>query len=80
MRAVQLGTMYSSITLIRSSPLIFRPGSTVKSAMTPETITPRVVAVGDAANRSGVSSSSSASVFEVLRDSQIHGSDKLKAT
>ena len=44
----------------------------------PETITPRVVSVCDAVNRSGVSSSSSASIFEVLRDSQILGSDTLK--
>ena len=41
-------------------------------------ITPRVVAVCDAVNRSGVSSSSSASIFEVLRDSQILRSDTLK--
>ena len=39
---------------------------------------PRVVSVCDAVNRSGVSSSSRASVFEVLRDSQILGSDTLK--
>ena len=45
--------------------------------MTPETITPRVVAVCDAVNRSGVSSSSSESVSEVLRDRQILGTDKL---
>ena len=37
-----------------------------------------VVAVCDAVNRSGVSSSSSASIFEVLRDSQILGSDTLE--
>ena len=41
-----------------------------------ETITPRVVAVCDAVDRSGVSSSSSASIFEVLRDSQILGERK----
>ena len=65
--------MYSSITLIHSSPLIFRPGSTKCNAgavsrahMIPETIVPRVVGVCDAVNRSGVSSSSRASVFEVL--------------
>ena len=46
--------------------------------MLPETITPRVVAVCDAVNRSGVSSLSSASISEVLRDSQILGSDTLK--
>ena len=46
--------------------------------MMPEAITPRVVAVCDAVNRSAVSSSSSASIFEVLRDSQILGSDKLE--
>ena len=44
----------------------------------PETITPRVVAICHAVNRRGVSSSSSASIFEVLRDSQILGSDRLK--
>ena len=78
MRAVQWGAVCSSITLIHSSPLIFRPGSTKcnvgtmsRAPMMPETITPRVVAVCDAVNRSGVSSSSSASIFEVLRDGQI---------
>ena len=49
-----------------------------RAPMMPETITPRVVAVCDAVNRSGVSSSSSASIFEVLRDSQVLGSDRLK--
>ena len=48
--------------------------------MMPDTITLRVVAVCDAVNRSGVSSSSSASIFEVLRDSQILGSDRLKVS
>ena len=74
--AAQVGAMFSSITLIHSSPLIFRPGSTKgnvgamsRAPMMPETITPRVVAVCDAVNRSSVSSSSSASIFEVLRDS-----------
>ena len=43
-------------------------------------MTPRVVAVCDAVNRSGVSPSSSASVFEVPRDSQILGSDRLTAS
>ena len=82
--AVQLGTMQSSITLIHSSTLSFRPGSTKcnegalsQAPMMPKTISPRVVSVCDAVNRSGVSSSSSASIFEVLRDSQI-GSDALK--
>ena len=46
--------------------------------MMPEAITPRMVAVCDDVNGSGVSSSSSASIIEVLRDSQILGSDKLK--
>ena len=68
MRAVQLGTMYSSITLIHSSAL----------PMMPEIITPRVVSVCDAVTRNSVSSSSSASIFQVLRDSQILGSDTLK--
>ena len=49
-----------------------------KAPMMPETITPRVVAVCDAVNRSGVSSSSSGSIFEVLRESQILGSNKMK--
>ena len=39
-------------------------GAMSKVPMMPETITPRVVAVCDAVNRSGVSSSSSASIFE----------------
>ena len=85
MRAVPLGTMYSSTTLIHSSPLIFRPGSTKcnEAAMStvpmmPETITPRVVAVCDAFNRNCVSSSPRASIFEVLRDRQILGSEELK--
>ena len=39
-----------------------------------------MVAVCDAVSRSGVSSSSSASVFEVLRDSQVSGSHKLNST
>ena len=71
MRAVQLGTMYSSITLIHSSALSFRLGSTKCSVgamsqapMVPETTTPRVVFVCDAVSRSGVSSSLSASIFE----------------
>ena len=38
----------------------------------------RVVAVCDAVNRRGVSSSSSASIFDVVLDSEILGSDKLK--
>ena len=46
----------------------------------PETITPHIVAVCDAVNRNRVSSSPSASILEVLRDSQILGSDGLKAT
>ena len=82
---VQLGTMYSSITLIHSSALSFRPGSTKcnegavsQAPMMPETITPRVVSVCDAVNRSGVSSSSSAPTFEVLRHRQILGNDTLK--
>ena len=60
-RAAQLGTMCSSITLIHSLPLIFRPGSTKcnvramsRAPMMPETIIARVVAVCDAVNRSGV--------------------------
>ena len=48
--------------------------------MIPEPITLRVVVVCNAVNRSGVSSSSSGSVFEVLRESQILGGDRLKAT
>ena len=51
-----------------------------RAPMIPETITPRVVAVCDAVNRTGVSSSSSASIFEVLRDNQILGSGRLKVT
>ena len=85
MRAVQVGTMYSSITLIHSSALSFRPGSTKcnegavsQAPMMPGTITSRVVSVCDAVNRSGVSSSSSASIFEVLRDSQIFGCGTLE--
>ena len=39
---------------------------------------PETVAVCDAVNRGGVSSSSSASIFEVLRGSQIFGSDRLQ--
>ena len=46
--------------------------------MIQETITPCVVAVCGAVNRSRVSSSSSASIFEVLRDSHILGSDGMK--
>ena len=49
-----------------------------KAPMMQETITPRVVAVCDAVDRSCVSPSSRASIFEVLRDSQILGSDKMK--
>ena len=41
--------------------------------MIPETITPREAAICDAVTRSGVSLFSSASVFEMLRDSQILG-------
>ena len=52
-------------------------GAMSPTPMMPETITPRVVAVCDAVNRSGVSSSSSASIFDVVRDSQILGSDTL---
>ena len=85
MRAAQLGTMYSSIPLSHSSPFIFRPGYTKcnvgamsRAPIIPETITPRAVAVCDAVNRCGVSSSSSASIFEVVRDSEILGSDRPK--
>ena len=77
--------MYFSITLIHSSAMSFRPGSTKcnegamsQAPMMPEAITPHVVSVCDAVNCSGVSSSSSASIFEVLRDNQILGSDTLQ--
>ena len=77
--AAHLGTMYSSIILTHSSPLIFSPGSTKchvgamsRAPMMPETVTPRVIAFHGAVNRSGGSSSSSASGFELLR-SQILG-------
>ena len=51
-----------------------------QAPMMREAITPRVVSVCDAVNCSGVSSSSSASIFEVLRDGQILGSDTLEVS
>ena len=86
MRSAQLGGMFLTITLFYSAWLISRPstkcdvGAMSRAPMMPETTTPRVVAVCDSVNRSGASSSSSASVFEVLRDSEILGKGRLKAT
>ena len=74
-----MSAMYSSITLIHSTLLIFQARlhevqrrCSVKSAhdapMMPETITPRMVAVCDAVNRSKVSSSSSATYVLFLQN------------
>ena len=66
-RAAPSGAMYSSIALIHSSPLISRPGfkkcsvgAMSRAPMMPETFT---VAVCNAVNRNGVSSSPSTSIF-----------------
>ena len=85
MRAVQFGTVYSFITFAHSSPLMFRPSSTkckrgrnVASTLDARDHHPSRGRCLRRRQSQLCLSAPSASIFEVLRDSQILGSETLK--